>query len=283
MITLITGASGFLGKYYKETIKNTDEIVFSTRNTNLLDDRERFVLGELSEVKTLKEIRKYRFDRLIHFAWQGLPDRSIENNIKNFNMTKNLVSNLLESNANCELNIMGSCLETDENLNKFSVQNNNNEDLSFSKIKNDLLNFVDSSTNNYRWFRIYYAFGNGQHHNSLINFIHRNLIKGDIPNLKNLHDSHDYIYAEDATKLIGKFIEYTDCKKIIEIGTGSATTNYQILEAMAKYFNKELEQVQFSNNSTKCADIKLINDLFPSFKFTSIETSIKKIMDKLKS
>ena len=62
MITLITGASGFIGKYYKETIKNTDEVVFSTRNANLLDDRERFVLGDLSEVKTLKEIRKYRFD-----------------------------------------------------------------------------------------------------------------------------------------------------------------------------------------------------------------------------
>ena len=199
----------------------------------------------------------------------------------NFNMTKNLVSNLLESNANCELNIMGSCLETDEKLNKFSEQNKNLENLSFSKAKNDLLNFVDCSTNNYRWFRIYYAFGNGQHQNSLINYIYRELNKGVTPKLKNLHESHDYIYAEDATYLIYKFIEYTDYKKIIDIGTGSATSNYKILVEMAKYFNKELEQGQLSNYSTKCADINLISKLVPSFKFTSIETSIKKIMEKL--
>jgi nucleoside-diphosphate-sugar epimerase len=278
MLTLITGSTGFLGKYFTDLIEDSSDIIYLTRDRTKFRSDKKLIEGDLLNEHTLLKISEYGFERLIHFAWEGLPDKDKEKNTKNFEMTKKLVDNLLESNPVCELNIMGSCLEIESNKQNKDLEIVNTNNSHFAQIKNDLLTHIDEKTSNYRWFRIFYAYGTGQHENSLVNSIYNSLKNGDTPVLKNINTLHDYIFAEDVVNLIYSFIYYTNCKKIIEIGTGSGTSNFEILATIAKHFNVRVDQSREMESKTLCADLELVNKYFPEFTFHSIEAGIDKII-----
>jgi dTDP-6-deoxy-L-talose 4-dehydrogenase (NAD+) len=278
MLTLITGSTGFLGKYFTELIEDSSEIIYLTRDRTKFRSDKKIIEGDLSDEHTLLEIKEYGFERLIHFAWEGLPHKDKLKNTKNFDITKNLVDNLLESNPLCELNFMGSCLEIESNKENKDLEIVNNNNSHFAKIKNDLLTYIDEKTLNYRWFRIFYAYGFGQHENSLVNSIYNSLKNGDTPVLKDINTLHDYIFVEDVVNLIYSFIYSTDCKNIIEIGTGSATSNFEILATIAKHFDVSVNQSREIESKTLCADLELVNKHFPKFTFHSIEAGIDKII-----
>jgi len=278
MLTLVTGSTGFLGKYFTDLIEDSSEIIYLTRDRTKFHSDKKIIEGDLSNKHTLLEIKEYGFERLIHFAWEGLPDKDKEKNTKNFDMTKNLLNNLLESNPLCELNIMGSCLEIESNKQNKDLDITMTNIGHFAQIKNDLLNYIDEKTSNYRWFRIFYAYGIGQHENSLVNSIYNSLKNGDTPVLKNINTLHDYIFVEDVVNLIYSFISYTKCKKIIEIGTGSATSNFEILATIAKHFDVRVDQSREMESKTLCADLELVNKHFPEYTFHSIEAGIEKII-----
>ena len=281
MLTLITGSNGFLGKHFREIMENSNEVFFLTRDRMKSPAHPNLIEGDLSNNQTIKELKKYGFDRLIHFAWEGLPAKDQEKNRLNYVMTKTLIDSLLDSNPLCELNLMGSCLEINMDVKTTKAHHLNDNDLNFAKIKRELLDYVDLNSTNYRWFRIFYVFGVGQHENSLINVIYRDLKNGKIPILKNINSSHDYIFAEDAVNLIYKFITLSDCKKVIDIGTGLATGNFEILSTIATHFGIEMAAPAVSVSDTMCADLKLIKKYFPDYNFHSIDSSIDKILTEM--
>ena len=123
----MTGSTGFLGKYFTDLIKDSSEIIYLTRDRTKFRSDKKIIEGDLSNEHTLLEIKEFGFERLIHFAWEGLPDKDKLKNIKNFDMTKNLVDNLLESNPLCELNFMGSCLEIESSKENKDLENHNNK------------------------------------------------------------------------------------------------------------------------------------------------------------
>jgi dTDP-6-deoxy-L-talose 4-dehydrogenase (NAD+) len=179
MKILVTGATGFLGRYVVKSLLLSGHTVIATAS------RSKENAGELlSQSKNLKYIQKdlndreenyYSFfeepERVIHLSWQGLPNYKelfhIERNLpSNYYFIKNLVSNGLGS-----ITITGTCFEygllegcLTEDMNTRPVTN-------YGLAKDTLRKFTEALqknfTFNFKWLRLFYPFGPGQGPKSL--------------------------------------------------------------------------------------------------------------------
>lgn len=281
MKTLITGISGFMGYYFNKNVIDSPEIYYLTRNNFFNKNSKNLIFGDLDELNTIEKVKKEKFDRLIHFAWQGLPNKNKALNLVNYNMTINLIESVLYSNANCEINLIGSCLEK-MNLNNSEIRKKlNAETQDFILTKRKILNFLMANTKNYRWFRVHYAYGFHQHKDSLFNYAYSCFKKSKIPQIYNMNTSHDFIYAQDAAKLINDFIYKTKCKGIIDLGTGSSISNYQFVKAIASGLGLNLNLINEPEKNFLEADTNKIKLYLPEFIFTPLNKSIQQVISEL--
>ena len=116
---LVTGASGFIGNHLiKELLKNTNhEIIATSRDIEKAKKYDWFskVKHISYDLNSKEELNLYDYfykpDKVIHLAWDGLPNYNdlihIEKNLfNNYNFIKNIISNGLK-----DITITGTCFE----------------------------------------------------------------------------------------------------------------------------------------------------------------------------
>jgi len=176
---LVTGATGFIGKYVIRQLISFEHNIITTARKNSYE-----AISCFPELKNTHYIQKnlndqeenyYSFfnepDIVIHTSWEGLPNYDdlfhIERNLPaNYYFIKNIISNGLGN-----ITITGTCLEygliegcLPENI---CVQPCTNYGLA----KDTLRKFIESLQNNYsfvyKWLRLFYPYGHGQYKKSL--------------------------------------------------------------------------------------------------------------------
>jgi nucleoside-diphosphate-sugar epimerase len=282
-LTLITGSSGFLGKNFLHKFKGGENILL-LRNESRTDITKQFksMYGDISSNETLKMISKTKFAKLIHFSWSGIPVLDKSNNKLNLENTLKLIDTLLDKNPDCELNLMGSCLEygnVQGEVNETSQPISPND---FGETKLKILDYVKHSTKNYRWFRIFYAYGQGQHRNSIINYCYSNLEVNKSLSLNEPNRAHDYIYVGDVASLISKCIPDYRVKGVINIGSGVLTSNFQILKEVKKQMGSGTFENECKNYTGMYASTKKVLEFYQRFRFTAIEKGIEDTLLELK-
>ncbi len=90
MKTLVTGASGFIGKALLSQNLSGDIHVVS-RNYCLFPSEITPHFGDLGNEEFIEYLGAQKFDRVIHLAWDGLPNLSEQNNLRNFCISKQLL------------------------------------------------------------------------------------------------------------------------------------------------------------------------------------------------
>lgn len=280
--TLITGSSGFLGSNF---IKNSGitNYYLTFRNKKLLGLQNRnYIFGDLYTKKNLEKIHTIKFDRLIHFAWEGLPNREKQYNERNYTNTKKLIDMILNKNPNCEINMMGSCLEYGDYIGEASENTKPRFLDDFAKSKLKILEFLDRSTLNYRWFRIFYPYGFGQHNNSILNYCFQEFKEKRVPLLKKPNERHDYIYVDDVTRLISRAITIKELKGVINIGSGKLTSNYEIMRELGKQMGYEINKKVNYNLGGLYANMSKVFEFVPKHKYTDLEVGIRKYLEAKK-
>ena len=282
-LTLITGSSGFLGKNFLHKFKKGGNILL-LRNRSETDITKQYktVYGDLSSNDTLKMIGKIKFARLIHFSWSGIPVLDKSNNKLNLENTLKLIKTLLDKNPECELNLMGSCLEYGNVQGEVNETSQPISPSDFGETKLKILDFVKNSAKNYRWFRIFYAYGQGQHKSSIINYCYSNLELNKSLSLNEPNRAHDYIYVGDVASLISRCIPDYRVKGVINIGAGVLTSNSQILNEIKKQMGLETFENECKNYPGMYASTKRVLEFFPRFRFTAIEKGIEDTLLALK-
>ena len=254
---LVTGSSGFIGKEFVKILrKNSDDHIYEVRRSSVGIEKE--FIGDLDDLDFLRNISKTQFHEIYHFAWQGLPSRNEENSNKNLVISKNFVTALLEKSSSAQFNVLGSCLEYGDYLGPVSDDTKPEGNEPFSLAKIELHEFMKSTGSNFRWFRPFYVYGQGQRNTSLIPHLIDSFSNRKPVELKSYSSSHDFINVRDVAKAI-LLASKSDYFGPINIGTGILTSVGGIVKNFSEQFQLPMT-IEYCNDLGLFSDSRILRD-----------------------
>lgn len=277
MKTLITGSSGFIGRaLLRQNL--IGELHVTSRVYTSLPAGITGHFGDLGDQDFVKCLAEQKFERVIHLAWEGLPNLSEANNLRNLRTSKRFLE-ILASSGVKDFQIAGSCLEYGDKTGQLSegVIGENLSDFAAAKV--ELLEFVAGLGIAYKWYRIFYAYGPFQHTNSLLSSAYLSAKKGVSLKLSNPNISRDFIYVDDVAKAISRLIETTNVSGIFNIGSGKGTPVKNLVGALNSIMGLEVQDLVAEESPTLTADIRKISKTCGWTPEVSIEQGVKKFVD----
>ncbi len=181
MKILVTGATGFIGQHLvKALLSEKHEVIATSTNWQKASMCSWFGEVEYREYKFAqifdeKDLFAYfdKPDLLIHLAWQGLPNFKApfhidEVLISQIHFLKNIIQNGLKG-----LVVTGTCLEYGMKDGSLSEDMPTSPTTAYGIAKDVLRKYIEILCQRYggfsfKWVRLFYMYGEGQHANSLI-------------------------------------------------------------------------------------------------------------------
>jgi len=266
MKTLVLGASGFIGSaFLKQDLKDNIEIV--TRNNSLNVTKYKAHVGDIKEKDFLKNLAKQKFEKVINFSWEGLPNISEKNNKINLEVQLNVIKTFADSGTK-QFDIAGSCLEYGSFEGKANELEIGRDLTDFATTKLQLLDFLQTQSLMHRWFRMFYVYGPKQHNKSLLASAYLNAKQGAILQLRNSNISRDFIYVDDVASAIKKLTSNLSAQGVFNIGSGVPTGITQMVSRVYAHFGLDFDVLKINQNRSLVADttrIKEISDWHPVY------------------
>jgi nucleoside-diphosphate-sugar epimerase len=277
MKTLITGASGFIGRaLLKQNL--TGELHVTSRVSGVEPVGIMCHIGDLSDLEFVKYLAEQQFERVIHLAWEGLPDLSEDFNLRNLKTSKQFLEILAYSGVE-DFQIAGSCLEYGDKTGHVSEEVIGENLSDFAATKVELLKFVAGFNVAYKWHRIFYSYGPFQHEDSLLSSAFLSAKKGFSLKLNNPNISRDFIYIDDVAKAMSQLIETPDVNGIFNIGSGKGTVVKDMVDVLNSKMGLEVKNQATEEIPALTADIKKIAETCGWTPDISIDQGVKKFID----
>jgi nucleoside-diphosphate-sugar epimerase len=277
MKILITGGTGFIGgPVLKNLIENIEgvEILNLTRSspTSYSKKVEHFNC-DLSNPQTYQtKVETFEPEVVIHLAWEGIPDFSLEMCIKNI-LSSFLLIEIVTKLKSCKKIICtGSCFEYN---NKIGVCNENDDVVPkdyFTFAKKTVLSFLELECNKnhiiYGWARLFYVYGPNQRTGSLIPTLIETLKANKSPDLRTPKNANDFIHVNDVSSAICKMTSDTFQSGVYNLGSGKSTPVVEV--------SKIVELAMFDNDfNTKKLEERTVNSEKNVDFFADIQKSYK--------
>tara|TARA_Y200000002_G_scaffold131739_1_gene108533 strand:+ start:15656 stop:16558 length:903 start_codon:yes stop_codon:yes gene_type:complete len=298
MKILISGGSGFIGRNLLNYLnKNNMNIMLIGRNLDFLGKnnyKKKFL--DLNDFNyDFREIKNFNPDIFLHLAWEGIPNYSEEFSKKNYLNTIRLTKMLVSQTSCYKIISTGSCWE----YNDGNIEGRCNEDLllnpkkPFSIYKHKIFKEIDEITKKkkitFNWLRLFYVYGPGQKKESIIPMLINNIKYKENISINFPDNINDYIYIDDAVRIIFIFLSSNIKSGIYNLGTGKGTKVKDLIKIIDheingntsfsyKYLtnlNKNLRNQNFYACTEKLK--KNINN----FEFMNINTGIKKLIKSI--
>ncbi len=240
MRVFITGGTGFIGQHTVRRLHRDghDLLLFVRKRSDVFSnlDRISFIEGDLGDIATHKErIASFQPDALVHLAWQGIPDYSIENCKKNLAMSLDLFS--VVSEIGCKICIAtGSCWEYGRDHGELREDMDPVDKNVFCATKTSIFRVGRQIANErgmrFVWLRLFYVYGPGQRSGSVIpSILHAIRAKGS-PAIQNPHNRNDFVFVEDVADAVSKAIQ-EEVHGVFNIGSGCATSLTAVMEIIS--------------------------------------------------
>ena len=230
---LVLGYSGFFGRHFLKYCQSKEhELILVGRAPSpvLLSARDFWVQSEITDFQS--KLDKFgKIDALANFVWQGLPRRTTELNQMNLILHSKILSQVREMPFSKVL-CVGSCLEyplSNRNLVETSPVDKENE---FSKTKSKVLEMYMETFENVVWPRVFFAYGSGQHKDSLLNTAFDSFINNLDLVLRSPSELQDYVHITDVVRAFEMLISKTDCQGIFNVGSGVGVKNGKICDVL---------------------------------------------------
>ncbi|MCR5701985.1 MAG: NAD(P)-dependent oxidoreductase [Lachnospiraceae bacterium] len=289
-MVLVTGASGFIGKHVVRTLlDNHVEVLILTRSKESYNCQgsESVVEGDLLYYDEWKQqLLEYSIDTCIHLAWMGIPDYSYDMSKDNI-ICGFKVLELCRDNKIQKLIVSGSCWEYNNPQGRVFVEDNVSVDNYFKIAKNSLLNvslrFCKENDIRLNWLRLFYVYGEGQKSQSLIPHIIESFERGNVPVLNGAYNKNDFVYVGDVAKVIYDVCVKDNDNTVINVGMGKSIMVLDIVKAVAKAMNIEIDQSIYTSNGKEVdyyADYNEMNQMLGWVPNTPINIGIKQMINK---
>ena len=278
MRVLVTGASGFIGEAVLKNISedlNRHEVLCLSRHKieEYYLNHPKFIWKEFSmeEFQASKKIiDDFRPEALVHLAWEGIPNFSLEKCSKNLSLSMHFLQYILSKKTIKKVIVSGSCFEYSK---KSGACNENDETIAkdyFTWSKLSLLNFLrmeaERNKKDFAWLRIFYAYGNKQRKESLIPMLIDKLKNKTIPDIKTPLNANDFVYIDDLGRAFVSCLNLDFKSGIYNLGTGSATSVLDVC--------KTVEDILYEDNSmSKILQERTSNTIGDSSFFASTDAA----------
>lgn len=240
MKILVTGASGFIGQYVIRNLlqRSGITIVATTRDLKKVShlgyfNKVQFIEADLSipDEKIFHKLTEP--DLMIHLAWNGLPNYNglfhIEKNlIEDMRFIKTMISSGLK-----DLSVSGTCFEygmVEGCLREDMVTNPGNP---YALAKDTLRKYIEvlKSDISFKWFRLFYMYGNGQAPNSLLSQIERAVASGNKEfNMSGGEQIRDYLHVSQVADYIVQCALQNKVEGIINCCSGKPITVKKLVQ-----------------------------------------------------
>jgi len=252
MKVLVTGATGFIGNYViTELLKYNFDVIASGVETKKEIHSE--WLGKVTyKHADLNENREDWFsyfnkpDIIIHLSWEGLPNYRelfhIERNLpNNYFFLKKMIENGLK-----KVVVIGTCFEygIQTGLLKEDLETKPNNP--YGLAKDCLRKFIYELQKNIdfdlKWIRLFYMYGKGQSHNSILSQLEAALKRDDkIFNMSGGEQLRDYLPVEKVAEYIVKISMQDKISGIINCCSGKPVSIKELVENYLAEKNKSIE------------------------------------------
>jgi nucleoside-diphosphate-sugar epimerase len=250
---LVTGATGFIGKFViEELLKNNYQVIATSsakekatkKNWFTQVDYIEFNLKEFDNTVNYQQYFNYP-DAVIHLAWEGLPNyksafHTEENLPRHFAFIKNLVTN-----GQKNITITGTCFEygmqqgcLTESMESLPA---NYYAIAKDTLRKQLQLLQQQNTFLLKWVRLFYMYGEGQNPNSLLSQLDTALQKGEpVFNMSGGEQVRDYLPVEKVAFNICSIAMQTTVTGIINCCSGNGITVKQFVQNYLAQKNKSI-------------------------------------------
>lgn len=236
MRIFVTGGTGIVGSATVPVLRARGHDVLVLTRRKLGEQDSGYCQGDLSDTEALAGLLgRFSPDAALHLGWEGLPDYSLTQTLRNLNYSINFFT--AAAVAGCKtIMSTGSCWEYAARTGQLSEDAPLSGGEPFHAAKN-ALRFIGeavATTHGARffWMRLFFVYGPGQRQQSLVPRLVESIQHGEPPALRAPNNRHDFIYVQDAARALADVLEQSPPETVYNVGSGHPTAVADIIETV---------------------------------------------------
>lgn len=258
MKVLVTGATGFIGNHLLNYLTENHpgiEVVATSRNKEVAESKawyHKVSFREFDLTQQEQETNCYEYfgkpDKLIHLAWEGLPNflelyHFEENLPRHYRFLKEMIIGGLQ-----DLTVTGTCFEYGKRQGPLCETMDSEPANAYALAKDTLRKFLfelqKKNQFTLKWPRLFYMYGSGQHQKSIIPQLEKALANGDtVFNMSGGEQLRDYLTVEQVGEYIVKISLQNEVTGIINCSSGKPIS---IKEFVLSYLSQNQKSIQLN-------------------------------------
>lgn len=218
------------------------EIFTLSRNAQPESGRDGAIAGDLGTDGPWREhIERLSLDCCIHLAWDGLPDYSLGRCRANLDANVALLETLVRARVR-RVVVAGTCWEYGAVSGPADEARAPGDRGTFAATKHAIRTMLESVARDagmeYRWARIFFAYGPGQRDAALIPHLRRAFRAGEAPSLREPGAVNDFVHVDDVARGLQLLAECDAPSGAFNLGSGSPTSVGDVANLVAAHYGQ---------------------------------------------